>query len=52
MNKIILLLVVAAFAFSPVFVTSAQAGQGKHHKVVVKHVKHHKGHHGKHHKKG
>ncbi|MES1180772.1 MAG: hypothetical protein ABUL66_02810 [Verrucomicrobiota bacterium] len=45
MKKWILILAVAAFSFSPLLVSSAQAGQGKH----AKHSHHH--HHGKHHKK-
>ncbi|MBW8864028.1 MAG: hypothetical protein JF609_03715 [Verrucomicrobia bacterium] len=49
MKKFILLLAVAAFALS--IVPSAEAGQGKHAKIV-KHVKHqakHHKHHNKHH---
>lgn len=48
MKKTLLLLVVAAFALSPVMVSSAQAGQGKH---AGKHAGKHHRHHGKHHKK-
>jgi Ni/Co efflux regulator RcnB len=47
MKKLILILAVAAFSFSPLLVSQAQAGQRKH----VKHAKHHHHHHGKHHKK-
>lgn len=47
MKKLMLILAVAAFAFSPLMVSSAEAGQGKH-----AHGKHHaKHHHGKHHPK-
>ena len=56
MKKIILVLAVAAFAFSPLRVTSASAGpvrhalkHAKHHVQHVKHVKH--PHHAKKHKK-
>ena len=56
MKKIILVLAVAAFAFSPLLVTSASAGpvrhalkHAKHHVKHVKHVKH--PHHAKKHKK-
>jgi hypothetical protein len=48
MKKLILILAVAAFAFSPLMVAPVEAGQGKH-----AHAKHHaKHHHGKHHRKG
>ena len=46
MKKIFLLLAVAALAFSPAMVSTAQAGQGKH-----AHAKAHKGHHHHHHGK-
>lgn len=47
MKKLMLILAVAAFAFSPLMVSPAEAGQGKH-----AHAKHHtKHHHGKHHPK-
>lgn len=52
MKKFILLLAVAAFTLGAV--SSAEAGQGKHHAKVVKHVKvvkHIAKHHGKHHGK-
>jgi len=48
MKKLMLILAVAAFAFSPLMVSPADAGQGKH-----AHARHHaKPHHGKHHRKG
>ncbi|MDR3458736.1 MAG: hypothetical protein P4N60_14900 [Verrucomicrobiae bacterium] len=57
MKKIILFLAVAAFILSPLAVSTAQAGPGKHAKAVkvakhYKHAKHfvkqQKHHHGKH----
>ena len=51
MKKLLLILTVAALAFSPLAVTQAEAGQGKH-QAAKKHHKHqHKKHHKKHHKK-
>jgi hypothetical protein len=48
MKKLMLILAVAAFAFSPLMMSQAEAGQGKH-----AHAKHHsKHHHGTHHHKG
>jgi Ni/Co efflux regulator RcnB len=45
MKKLLLILAVAAFTFSPLMVSQAEAGTGKH-----AHAKHHtKHHHGKHH---
>ncbi|HVU07701.1 MAG TPA: hypothetical protein VHG89_04065 [Verrucomicrobiae bacterium] len=49
MKKLILILAVAAFAFSPFMVSQAEAGQGKHAKSHQHHHHHH--HHKKHHKK-
>jgi Ni/Co efflux regulator RcnB len=48
MKKLMLILAVAATAFSPLFVSQAQAGQGKAHKQHKAH--NHAKHHGKHHK--
>jgi Ni/Co efflux regulator RcnB len=50
MKKIILLLAVAAFVFSPLAVSTAQAGPGKHARIA-KHMKHarHQAKHLKHH---
>jgi hypothetical protein len=47
MKKLMLILLVV-IAFSPVFVSQAQAGQGKSHNHHKGH--HHAHHHGKHHK--
>ncbi|HVU27808.1 MAG TPA: hypothetical protein VHG71_08755 [Verrucomicrobiae bacterium] len=47
MKKLILMLAVAAFVFSPFMVSQAEAGQRKHAKSHHHHYHHHKKHHKK-----
>lgn len=51
MKKLILILTLAAFAFSPLMVSQAEAGQGTQANAKHHHKHHKKHHHKKHHKK-